>query len=104
MLLVLIAFTEVTFALTIQELNSDWLDSRYSAYGVLLYSWAGTLKALVVGACGVVYIVFPFIQTYRDMYLSIFGSVVSLNEGLFLALQALPAMYDQPSHYMANAR
>ena len=103
-LLIPITVTEVMFALTMQGTKFGLV--RLTVFPLMACSlirggipW----KTLGIGFCAVVYLVFPFIQTYRDTYRELFGgSIVSPQQGLFLAVEAFPSMYDQPSHYTAN--
>jgi hypothetical protein len=102
--LALVTVTEFGFALMIQGTKAGLV--RLALFPLLVSSATrGRIpwKSMAITGMVVMYFVFPFIQAYRDLHKEIFAeSVVSLNEGTFLSLEAASTMYDQPRHYTAN--
>jgi len=61
-------------------------------------------KILVPAVAFVVLFVFPYVQTYRDIYLERFGGnlEIFLQEDLSIASQSLTEMYSRPGYYSAG--
>lgn len=102
LLLLAIAVPEAMYALTIQGAKTHLV--RLILFPIMAY-WLIRkrlpAKIIVPAVAFTVLFVFPYIQTYRDIYIERFGGYleVSLQEGLSITREAVAEMYSRPGYY-----
>lgn len=105
LLLLAIMVPEATYALAIQGAKTHLV--RLALFPVMAYYLVRKrmpAKILVPAVAFVILFVFPYVQTYRDIYIERFGEYleVSLQEGLSITHQAVAEMYSRPGYYAAG--
>lgn len=102
LILLAIAVPEAMYALTIQGAKTHLV--RLILFPIMAY-WLIRkrlpAKIIVPAVAFTVLFVFPYIQTYRDIYIERFGGYleVSLQEGFSITREAVAEMYSRPGHY-----